>query len=131
MSKDKLVLADGTEITLESSQGMGALKVSAQDKAAVCALWEKFTKENLAQVTIKNAGVEILGSYSGMILDHMTGTEDAADGTVQVTFSLRDKTTEEILLERIAALEAGQQTQDDAISDLGQAVSDVVEGGQQ
>ena len=138
MSKDKLVLADGTEITLESSQGMGALKVSAQDKAAACALWEKFTKENLAQVTIKNAGGEILGSYSGMILDHMTGTEDAADGTVQVTFSLRDKTTEEILLERIAALEAGQQaleagqqTQDDAISDLGQAVSDVVEGGQQ
>lgn len=138
MSKDRLVLADGTEITLESSQGMGSLNVNAQDKAAACALWEKFTKENLAQITIKNAGGEILGSYSGMILDHMTGTEDAADGAVQVTFSLRDKTTEEILLERIAALEAGQQaleagqqTQDDAISDLGQAVSDVAEGGQQ
>lgn len=131
MSKDKLVLADGTEITLETSQGIGALQIRAESKAAACALWEKFTGENLAQVTIKKADGEILGSYSGMILDHMTGTEDAADGNVQVTFSLRGKTTEEILLERIAALEAGQATQDDAISDLGQAVSDVVEGGQQ
>lgn len=130
MSKDKLVLADGTEITLESSQGIGALNVKVQDKAAACALWEKFTKENLKQVTVKNSQEEIIGNYSGLILDHITGT-DNADGTVQVTFSLRDKTTEEILLERIAALEAGQATQDDAISDLGQAVSDVVEGGTQ
>ena len=131
MSKDRLVLADGTEITLETSQGIGALQVRAESKAAACALWEKFTRENLAQVTIKKTDGETMGSYRGMILDHMTGTEDPTDGAVQVTFSLRNKTTEEILLESIAELEAGQQTQDDAISDLGQAVSDVAEGGMQ
>ena len=65
-----------------------------------------------------------------MVLDHMIGVE-APDGTVQVTFSLRSKTTEELLTERVALLESGQQTQDDAISDLGQAISDVVEGGTQ
>lgn len=130
MSKDKLVLADGTEITLESSQGIGALNVNVQDKAAACALWDKFTKVNLEQVTVRNSVGETTGNYSSMLLDHITGT-DNPDGTVQLTFSLRNKTTEEILVERVAALEAGQETQDEAISDLGQAVSDVVEGGQQ
>ena len=137
MNNDKLVLADSTEITLESSQGMGALNVRVADKAAACAIWEGFTKQNLEQVSIKNSQGEITGNYSGMILDHITGVEDP-DGTVRITFSLRVKTSEEILMERVAALEAGQQmleagqeTQDEAISDLGQAVSDVVEGGQQ
>lgn len=130
MGKDKLVLTDGTTITLESSQGIGALNANVKDKAAASDLWENFTKVNLAQVTIKNAEGETTGTYSGMILDHITGKENA-DGTVQITFSLRNKTMEELLTERIAALEAGQQTQDDAISDLGQAVSDVVEGGTQ
>lgn len=128
MSKDKLVLADGTTITLESSQGIGALNAYAQDKAAACALWKNFTEENLAQVTIKNVAGETTGTYSDMVLDHITGKENP-DGTVKVTFSLRNKTAEELLAERVAALEAGQQTQDEAISDLGQAVSDVAEGG--
>ena len=130
MSKDRLVLADGTEITLESSQGIGALNVNAQDKDAACALWEKFTRENLEHVTVRNTEGETTGSYFGMLLDHITGA-DNPDGTVQITFSLRNKTTEEILVERVAVLEAGQGTQDDAISDLGQIVSDMAEGGQQ
>ncbi len=128
MSKDKLVLADGTEIILESSQGIGTLCVNAESKGAACNLWEKCSKENLKQVTIRNADGETIGRYEDMVLDHVTGS-DNADGTVQFTISLRKKTTEEILLERIAALEAGQQTQDAAIGDLGQAVSDIAEGG--
>ncbi|MCM1218150.1 MAG: hypothetical protein NC331_16035 [Lachnospiraceae bacterium] len=130
MGKDRLVLADGTEITLESSQGMGALSVWAADKAAACALWDRFTKENLGKVAIKNPQGETTGDYTGMVLDHITGTEDT-DGTVLVTFCLRGKTTEELLEERIASLEAGQQIQNEAIGDLGQAVSDMAEGGVQ
>lgn len=130
MGKDKLVLADGTKITLESSQGMEALDVRVADRAAACALWEKFTGKNLGTIRIEDSRGGVMGEYSGMVLDHVTGRDDA-DGSVLATFSLRGKTTEEILLERIVALEAGQQTQDDAISDLGQAVSDVAEGGQQ
>ncbi len=129
-NKDKLVLADGTTITLESSQGIWALNVHAQDKATACALWEKITKENLEQVTIKNSEGETTGNYSDMVLDHITG-KDNLDGTIQITFSLRNKTTEELLTERVSMLEAGQQTQDAAIGDLGQAVSDMAEGGTQ
>ena len=51
-----------------------------------------------------------------------------ADGAVQITFSLRNKSVEEILTERVVALEAGQQTQDEAIGNLGQAVSDMAGG---
>ena len=75
------------------------------------------------------AGVTV-GSYQDMVLDHVEG-RDNSDGTVQMTFSLRSKTTEEILTERILALESGQRTQDEAIGDLGQAVSDIAEGGTQ
>ncbi len=130
MNNDKLVLKDGTEITLESSQGIGALHVSAGSRAAACTLWEKFTEENLKQVTVKNSDGVAVGSYQDMILDHIEG-RDRADATVQITFCLRSKTTEEVLTERIVALESGQQTQDEAIGDLGQAVSDIVEGGTQ
>lgn len=136
MGNDKLVLTDGTEIMLEASPGTGTLNVLVKNRAAVCTLWEKFTKKNLESVEIRNAEGELLGNYHDMVLDHITG-KDNTDGSVLVTFSLRDKTREEILEERIAALEKGQkvleegqQTQDEAISDLGQTVSDVVmEGG--
>lgn len=127
MDNDKLVLADGTEIMLESSHGIGALQAKAESKAAACALWEKFARGNLAHVSIKNAGGEVTGRYHGLVLDHIKGS-DSPDGTVNITFCLREKTVEEILTERVEALESGQQTQDDAISDLGQAVSDAAEG---
>lgn len=129
MKNDKLVLADGTEITLETSQGIGALTVKAENKSAACELWEGFTKENLKNVTIKNAEGLTSGKYQDMVLDHVTGS-DNADGTVHIVFSLRNKTIEETLSERVESLEAGQQTQDAAIGDLGQTVSDIVEGGE-
>lgn len=128
MKKDKLVLADNTTIELETSQGIGALTVNAESKAAACALWEKFTPDNLKDVTIKNADNMTIGKYTDMVLDHVTGA-DNADGTVQVTFSLRKKSVEELLTERVESLEAGQQTQDEAIGDLGQAVSDMATEG--
>ncbi len=130
MNNDKLVLKDGTEITLESSLGMGALNVNVNDHTAACALWKKFSRENLKEVVVKTADGATVGSYKDMVLDHVEG-RDNDDSTVQMTFSLRSKTVEEVLTERVAALEAGQQTQDSAIDDLGQAVSDIAEGGTQ
>lgn len=127
MNNDRLVLKDGTEITLVSSLRMGGLYVNAEDHTAACALWEKFSKANLQAVTVKDADGVTTGSYKDMVLDHVEG-RDNDDGTVQMMFSLRRKTVEEVLTERIVALEAGQQTQDSAIDDLGQAVSDIAEG---
>lgn len=128
MGNDKIVLASGTEILLASSMGLGALQIMADSKAAACKTWEEFTKENLAHVTVKNADGMTVGTYEDLKLDHVTGVENP-DGTVSMTFSLREKTNEEILFEKVTSLEAGQQTQDEALGDLGQAVSDIVEGG--
>lgn len=130
MNNDKIVLKDGTEITLESSQGIGALHVVKNSRQQACALWEQFTNENLKQVTIKNSDGLTVGIYQDMVLDHMEG-RDKDDGTVQVTFSLRKKSAIELMEERISAVETGQQVQDEAIGDLGQAVSDMTEGGVQ
>ncbi len=130
MKKDKLVLTDGTEITLETSLGISALSCNVENKDAACAMWKKFTPENLKDVTIKNADDLTIGKYPDMVLSYITGA-DNADGTVRITFSLREKSVEELLAERVAALEEGQQTQDEAIGDLGQAVSDMAEGGTQ
>ncbi len=127
MKKDKLVLTDGTTIELETSQGIGALTVNAESKVAACALWEKFTPDNLKQVNIKNSDDLIVGKYQDMVLDHVTGT-DNKDGTVQITFSLREKSEAEVLTERVDALEASQQIQDIGIDDLCQTMSEIIEG---
>ncbi len=126
--KDKLVLADGTQITLESSRGIGELHVNAESRTAAAALWEMFTPRNLKRVSIRNAEDTVTGNYEDMVLDHITGT-DGSGGETEVIFNLRPKTREELLEERIAELEAARRTHGEAISDLGQAVSDMMEGG--
>lgn len=129
MGKDKLVLFDGTEMELESSNGIGALCVIAESRTVAGALWEKFDRENLREVLIKNSDGEVIGNFKDMALDHITGADYKEN--VMITFSLREKTETELLRERVAALEFWQKTQDAALEDLGQAVSDIAEGGAQ
>ena len=130
MSNDKIVLKNSTEITLESSQGIGALNVVVNSKQEACALWGQFTSDNLKQVIIKNQDGLTVGKYQDMVLDHVTGV-DKENGAVQLTFSLRSKTTEELLIERITSVESELQIHGGAIGDAGQAISDIVEGGVQ
>ena len=122
MNNDRIVLLDGTNITLESSQGMNALHVRAESIPASCALWEKFTPENLKQVNIMNQDDVTVGKYTDMVLDHIEGRENK-DGSVQITFSLRSKTAEELLTERIIALETGQQAQDTMIEGISEELT--------
>ena len=95
-----------------------------------CALWGQFTSDNLKQVIIKNQDGLTVGKYQDMVLDHVTGV-DKENGAVQLTFSLRSKTTEELLIERITSVESELQIHGGAIGDAGQAISDIVEGGVQ
>ena len=127
---DKLILKDGTEIALETSSGISSLTVGAQSRNAACALWGQFTKENLKQVLVKNSDGITVGKYQDMVLDHVTGV-DKENGAVQLTFSLRSKTTEELLIERITSVESELQIHGGAIGDAGQAISDIMEGGVQ
>lgn len=129
MNKDKLVLKNGTEITLEDSRGIEKLYVVVESKAAVVILWEQLTPENLKEIQIQNADGEATGIYADMVLCNITCVENA-DSTVTVEINLRAKTENELLREEIEALRAGQAAQDAAIGDLGQAISDVMVGGE-
>lgn len=122
MNNDRIVLLDGTNITLESSRGMNALQVHVENEDAACALWKKFTQDNLKQVIVMNQDDITVGRYTDMILDHIEGWTNK-DGSVQIIFSLRSKTTEELMTERIMALEAGQQAQDTQIAGMSEELT--------
>ncbi|MBD5504585.1 MAG: hypothetical protein HDR09_12885 [Lachnospiraceae bacterium] len=130
MNNDKLVLKNGTKIEIESSQGIGALHTRVENISAACALWEKITAENLKQVTVENSAGMTVGRYSDMLLDHVEA-KDNNDGSIQFTISLREKNTEENLSGRIEAVENSQKIQDGAIDEIGQIMSDILEGGTQ
>lgn len=130
MSNDKVVLKNGVEIILESSQGIRALHTCVESKDAALLLWNALTEDNIKQVTVKNADGLVVGRYNDMVLDHIEA-KDNSDNTVQLTISLRNKNTEELLSERIGSLESGLQMHDEAINDLGKGVADIAEGGEQ
>ena len=128
MNKDKLVLKNGTEITLEDSRGIEKMYVVVENKEAVVTLWEQLTPENLKEIQIQNADGEATGIYADMVLCSITCVENA-DGTVTVEINLRAKTELELIREEMVAIKAAQQTQDVAIGDLGEAVAVLAEGG--
>ncbi len=123
--KDTLTLKDGTIIEMESGASLSDIKVISDNKVAMVELWDKLTEDNLAKVTVKNSDGVVVGRYSDLILVSETSTIQG-DGTVITSFNLREKTDTE---KRLDAMESSQQTQDEAIGDLGQAVSDLAEGG--
>lgn len=134
MSTTKLVLTDGTEITLQGGAALGYMKAHYQDKAAMVADWDKITPENLKQVQVMTDGA-VVGNYTDMILENETSAV-LEDGSVDTVWNIREKTETEKLKDRITALEEnqeaiaeGQEIQDGAITDLGMAVSEIATGG--
>ena len=125
MNKDKLMLKDETVVEMESGASLSDIKVVSDNKAAMVELWDNLTEDNLAKVTVKNSDGVVVGRYSDLIFVSETSTIQG-DGTVITSFNLREKTDME---KRLHVMESGQQTQDEAIGDLGQAVSDMMEGG--
>lgn len=119
--KDKLILKDGTIIELEAGASLAALQVQATDRTAMAATWALLTDANLAEVQVQNGEGLTVGNYTDLVLVSETSVV-AADGSVLTTYSLREKTAEE---KRLDALEAGQDVQDGAITEL----ADIVAGG--
>ena len=139
MSNTILVLKDGTEITLGYNSSRTHLLVASASKAAMVAVWDKLTKDNLQAVKLK-VDDQITGEYGDMVLVNETSTVNT-DGAVQTEFVIREKTDIEKLQELVAsqsaeieALKEGQGVQDGAIDDLGMVTSTLaeqIEGGTQ
>lgn len=125
---DKLILADGSVISIESGASLSGIGVVSATKADMVATWDLFTTANLKNVQVKNSEDAVIGEYSDLVLEEETSKEQE-DGSILTYFRLRQKTEVELLREEVEALKAGQEIQDGAISDLGTVVSDIVEGG--
>ena len=123
-----LVLKDGSEITLEEGASLSRMGVVSATKAGMAATWDLLTNTNLKALQVKNSEDAVVGEYSDLVLEEETSRVQG-DGTILTYFRLRQKTEVELLREEIEMLKAGQEIQDGAISDLGTAVSDIVEGG--
>lgn len=124
--KDTMILKDGTAIELEAGAVLGAIQVCTPGKMDMLQIWEKMTEENLSDVQIQNGNGMTVGTYKDLVLVSETSVV-ALDGTVTTTYSLREKTDVE---KRLDSLENGQEIQNGAIGDLGEAVGTLADGGE-
>lgn len=123
MSKDKLILNNGTSIELEAGASLDALQAASGSREEMLSQWKMMNTKNLKKVTIQNGTGLTVGTYDSLVLVSETSVV-LADGSILTTYSLREKTEEE---KRLDALETGQEVQNGAISDLGMATSTIAE----
>ena len=119
-----LKLYDGTTIPLEEGASLADMRHIAADEAAALAVCNAITPENLRHIEFSMDGDEPHGVYDNLIADHAPTRQNLEEGGVLVVISLREKTPVEL---RLDALEESQETQDGAIADIGQVLSDMVE----
>lgn len=122
---DKIILKNKNEIEVVQMPSIGSITVNMADVAALQSLKDSLTEDNLTEVKTTNEAGLTVGNYEDLILNPDWTVRWTDDG-IQATFGLREMTETE---RRLSELEAGQQVQDGAISDLGSAVSDIAEGG--
>lgn len=122
---DKIILKNKNEIEVAQMPSIGSITVNLSDVAALQSLKDSLTEDNLTEVKTTNEAGLTVGNYEDLILNPDWTVRWTEDG-IRATFGLREMTETE---RRLSELEAGQQVQDGAISDLGSAVSDIAEGG--
>lgn len=127
--KNKLVLSNQTPIEIISGSTLSAMKVIFATKEDMLSTWDMLTEENLKHIEIQSEDGTITGAYNNILLNSETSIIQS-DGTIMTNFHLREKTTIELLQERVEQLENGQEVLDGAVIDLGAAVSELAaEGG--
>ncbi|CUO13847.1 hypothetical protein EAI89_06745 [Eubacterium sp. am_0171] len=124
---EKIILTDNTEIEIKAGASLGAITATATDFTALGVIATALTAPgNMDSVKFKT-GDTITGEYADMKLESpLFRTVDIVGDRVEATFAIREKTEVELAIEE---LRAGQEVQDGAITDLGDVVSTIVEGG--
>lgn len=125
-----MTFKDGTRIEIEEGASLGHIVHVATNEANALFVCEKCTPDNVSEIKFSQPGEDgaeiITGEYSGLLLSGAPTRATNEDGlSVTVTISLYEPSALEL---RIAALEESQGVQDEAIDDLGGAVSDMMEG---
>ena len=125
-----MTFKDGTRIEIEEGASLGHIVHVATNEASALFVCEKCTPDNVSEIKFSQPGEDgaeiITGEYSGLLLSGAPTRATNEDGlSVTVTISLYEPSALEL---RVAALEESQGVQDEAIDDLGGAVSDMMEG---
>ena len=125
-----MTFKDGTRIEIEEGASLGHIVHIATNEANALFVCEKCTPDNVSEIKFSQPGEDgaeiITGEYSGLLLFCAPTRATNEDGlSVTVTISLYEPSALEL---RVAALEESQTVQDEAIDDLGGAVSDMMEG---
>ena len=116
--KDTLILKDDSCIELESGASLSTLTVLSSTKEDFITLWNKFTENNLSEVSVKNGSGVVVANYTNLVLINETST--ITEDGVSTVFNLREKSDIEI---RVKELETSQKIQNEAIDDLATVVS--------
>ena len=125
-----MTFKDGTRIEIEEGASLSHIVYVATNEANALFVCEKCTPDNVSEIKFSQPGEDgaeiITGEYSGLLLSGAPTRATNEDGlSVTVTISLYEPSALEL---RVAALEESQGVQDEAIDDLGGAVSDMMEG---
>ena len=97
---DKLILADGTIIELQTGARLSSLGVLSDSKEKMFEVWDALTVDNLKTVQIKNSEDLVVANYTNLVLVSETSTIQS-DGMVLTKFNLREKTQEEMDIEEL------------------------------
>lgn len=119
----KMVLNDGTAITIEEGASLGCIHHISVDETAAQAVCAYLTVANLQRVEFRTDSGDSYGVYDNLIIDAAPARQTNEDGTVTVTISLRQKTDVEL---RLDALEVGHEINAGAIEEL----AGIVGGGE-
>lgn len=111
----KMVLNDGTTISIEDGATLNHIVHIAADETAALAVCAQLRKENLRHVEFHTDSGDTYGVYDNLVSDAAPARQTNEDGTVTVTISLRQKTDVEL---RLDALEVGHEINAGAIEEL-------------
>lgn len=120
MSKDLMKLANGVEYEItEEAYNIGHMEHIAADETAAVSVSDAITRENLKHVEFRKDDVPTpYRTYDNLVVDTAPTRSTNKDGTVTVVISLREKNEIEKMAERLAAIEAEQTEQNEAIDFL-------------
>ena len=129
---DKIILKNENIIEIEESSNGESFRKIFSDTQEYLTTLEKLTPENLSAYQVQNSeGLTCANPVNKECLTQNVTALWSADGIlagVDVTFNITDV---DMSAKAVRDLQAGQQTQDGAITDLGETVAKLAEGGVQ
>jgi hypothetical protein len=121
---DKIKFNDGTFYEINDGASLGRIEIPAASEGIGGIVDTLCSKDNLDEIQFLTDD-DVSGEYTDMKLTNPVCHIEQAKSGVVIVFGLEEKTDIE---KRLDDLEDGQETQDGAIADLGEAVSEIVEG---